>query len=200
MEHKNIPNDGLHEPKDIVFATAGQVYVADGAGSGNWSQPPIPGVQSALEGQVYVANGAGGGTWAYLPGGWAVYDDTGATFTANTTPTDLPIDGLGPDTNEGQIPQSAPGPLWSGTELNPVALGDVYYVELSFEVVAAPGATMLTLSFGGESTSYQAQPGLYKFTVPMFIAEGPASIEVSVDSGTADITARKVKVVQVYGA
>ena len=37
VEHSNIPNANLHEPKDVSTATAGQVYVADGAGSGAWT-------------------------------------------------------------------------------------------------------------------------------------------------------------------
>lgn len=36
-EHRDLTDtDGLHEPKGISSATAGQVYVADGAGGGTW--------------------------------------------------------------------------------------------------------------------------------------------------------------------
>jgi hypothetical protein len=37
IEHKDIPEAGLHEPKGASLATSGQVYVADGAGSGEWT-------------------------------------------------------------------------------------------------------------------------------------------------------------------
>ena len=37
IEHKDIPEDGLHEPKGVSVANSGQVYVANGAGSGNWT-------------------------------------------------------------------------------------------------------------------------------------------------------------------
>lgn len=36
IEHKDIAEAGLHEPKGVSLATTGQVYVADGLGSGNW--------------------------------------------------------------------------------------------------------------------------------------------------------------------
>lgn len=35
--HKNLTGTDLHEPKGADTATSGQIYVADGAGSGAWS-------------------------------------------------------------------------------------------------------------------------------------------------------------------
>lgn len=37
VEHKNIADAQRHEPKGASTATPGQVYVADGAGSGSWT-------------------------------------------------------------------------------------------------------------------------------------------------------------------
>lgn len=36
VQHKDIPDAQLHEPKGIVTATSKQIYLADGAGSGDW--------------------------------------------------------------------------------------------------------------------------------------------------------------------
>lgn len=36
IEHKNIPDAQLHEPKGILTATSKKLYFADGAGSGAW--------------------------------------------------------------------------------------------------------------------------------------------------------------------
>lgn len=36
VQHKDITDNNIHEPKGITTATADQVYVADGAGSGTW--------------------------------------------------------------------------------------------------------------------------------------------------------------------
>lgn len=38
-EHSALTGASLHEPKGVASATSGQVYVADGAGSGTWATP-----------------------------------------------------------------------------------------------------------------------------------------------------------------
>jgi hypothetical protein len=38
--HKDLTGVDLHEPKGVATATSGQVYVADGAGSGAWTTKP----------------------------------------------------------------------------------------------------------------------------------------------------------------
>jgi hypothetical protein len=40
IQHRDIPEDGLHEPKGVSGASSGEVYVADGAGSGSWVPAP----------------------------------------------------------------------------------------------------------------------------------------------------------------
>tara|TARA_R110000772_G_scaffold129472_2_gene237597 strand:- start:12603 stop:13220 length:618 start_codon:yes stop_codon:yes gene_type:complete len=37
IQHADIPNAGIHEPKGASGALVGQVYIADGAGSGVWT-------------------------------------------------------------------------------------------------------------------------------------------------------------------
>lgn len=38
LEHRNLTDPSLHEPKGAATAAAGTVYTSDGAGSGSWSQ------------------------------------------------------------------------------------------------------------------------------------------------------------------
>jgi hypothetical protein len=40
--HRNLTGANLHEPKGIAAATAGKVYISDGAGSGVWTLLDIP--------------------------------------------------------------------------------------------------------------------------------------------------------------
>lgn len=40
--HKDLTGANLHEPKGVTGATSGQVYVADGSGSGTWTTLDIP--------------------------------------------------------------------------------------------------------------------------------------------------------------
>src|SRR5690242_4018524 len=42
MEHRDITGLNNHEPKGIENADSGEVYVADGAGSGVWQDLDIP--------------------------------------------------------------------------------------------------------------------------------------------------------------
>lgn len=39
VQHSELTDPNIHEPKDITTAQDGQVYVADGANSGNWVFP-----------------------------------------------------------------------------------------------------------------------------------------------------------------
>ena len=41
IEHKELPDNLLHEPKGARTAVVGAVYVADGAGSGSFQKLPI---------------------------------------------------------------------------------------------------------------------------------------------------------------
>lgn len=41
IEHKDLPDNLLHEPKGASTATAGQVYVADGNASGSFQSLPL---------------------------------------------------------------------------------------------------------------------------------------------------------------
>lgn len=41
IQHKNIPDAQLHEPKGVASASANTVYLADGLGSGSWSSAPF---------------------------------------------------------------------------------------------------------------------------------------------------------------
>lgn len=67
--HRDLADSELHEPKGVAGASAGEVYVADGAGSGAWtdaaSLEPI-GIAGAGANEIYVADGAGSGTMTAL--------------------------------------------------------------------------------------------------------------------------------------
>lgn len=39
VEHKNLTGASLHEPKGVAAAGASTAYIADGAGSGAWTDP-----------------------------------------------------------------------------------------------------------------------------------------------------------------
>ena len=67
-EHSTLTGSSLHEPKGVAAASADQIYIADGSGSGDWR---------------------------YLPHGFFYYDDIG-TGTTISTPTAYTL--IGPAT------------------------------------------------------------------------------------------------------
>lgn len=48
VEHSQLPDDLLHEPKGASTAAAGTVYVADGAGSGSFTKLPTTSLDISL--------------------------------------------------------------------------------------------------------------------------------------------------------
>jgi hypothetical protein len=90
-EHNTITDPNIHEPKGVASASSGQVYVADGAGSGDWR---------------------------FIPHSALYYDNIG-TGTTITTPTSYTV--INPvttgDTNPHGFTHNGAGRLtYTGTE------------------------------------------------------------------------------------
>lgn len=64
QEHKNMPEDGLHEPKGVSTAAVNQVYVSNGSGSGSWKSPLLQGQATSDANSIPVSDGSGGVVWA----------------------------------------------------------------------------------------------------------------------------------------
>lgn len=77
VEHVNITDPEIHEPKGVAAASVGQVYVADGAASGSWRYIP--------HSQCYYSN-IGTGTTITTP---TSYTLIGPTTTGDANPRDF---------------------------------------------------------------------------------------------------------------
>jgi len=53
VQHNAITDPDIHEPKGIAAATAGKVYVSDGASSGEWKYAP-----GKAHAEIYITSGA----------------------------------------------------------------------------------------------------------------------------------------------
>lgn len=51
--HADLTGSDLHEPKGVSGATSGQVYVADGAGSGAWGSLPVANISGLNNANKY---------------------------------------------------------------------------------------------------------------------------------------------------
>lgn len=103
IEHKNIPDAELHEPKGVSTAQAGEVYVANGSGSGAWRDiskfkavevtsesdfpAPIGGVSTLEDGTIYTVRGAVNmaSTSLLVPTGSAVVIEGGSSLQDSLT-------------------------------------------------------------------------------------------------------------------
>lgn len=123
VQHSNLTDPNLHEPKGVSTATADQVYISNGSGSGNWRNVNrIPGT------------------------GWGQYSNsvyTGSTYlTINATGVIIPFD---TNTDVTQLPITLSGstsPLMDlATErLLFVSAGDMHSITLSYFINSTTGS------------------------------------------------------------
>ena len=96
LEHATLSDPNLHEPKGIATANSGKVYVADGAGSGDWSYP-----SGSRYGEIYINSGVTSQTLsaasAYSKlnptGEWTANGFSGVTLDASNGQFTLPTAG-----------------------------------------------------------------------------------------------------------
>ena len=55
--HSALADSELHEPKGVASASTGQVYVADGAGSGTWQALPVASISGLNNANRYYIRG-----------------------------------------------------------------------------------------------------------------------------------------------
>lgn len=76
IEHSAISDPYIHEPKGVAAASAGEVYIADGAGSGTWRGLALTDIDVAAPASASATGTAG--TIAY---------DTGYIYICTATDT-----------------------------------------------------------------------------------------------------------------
>jgi hypothetical protein len=189
VQHSSLTDPNLHEPKGISTASANQLYLANGSGSGTWTN----------------AN--------RFPGtGWGKYTNT--TYVGGTTLTILSTSAVllpfTTDDTVSQIPISLTGTTSSLMNLSTetlqfVAAGDLHSITLTFNVASSTSTNAIDLSIYGSSdgTTYGTLLGettvsLVKaanqvvtesslFPVTSNMVSHGARIYLRADAGTADI-------------
>lgn len=113
VEHKNITDPEIHEPKGAAAASSGSVYHTDGAGSGDWVRlgygcSTLTGdgtAQTSTSATFQAINAtnfsAGTTTWANNQTGYGMsFDTTGGYFTISDAGTYLVNYGVSFDSND----------------------------------------------------------------------------------------------------
>ena len=191
VQHNALTDPNLHEPKGIAAASDKQLYVSNGAGSGNWRHHPLG--------------------WGYYRDAYVTGGGVGQSIT--TTPSIWQIDGLGPKTNTTYLPPviRGSGDLWdvATNKLTPIGEGDTYDIRIDMVVDAKTGGTpgQLTMEMDISGTGvyatrttvfehfwdlsktapYRVSVGVPIFTIAPFPANG-AQFWLQVDSGSISIT------------
>lgn len=131
IQHNTLAGAEIHEPKGVATAVAGQQYIADGLGSGNWEHP----------------------------GGWAQYQDSRTTVgaPAQTIATGVRtpfVSNGGFLTEESYAPDDAVSSMWniSTNKMVPIKAFDTYDLRVSFTAENYSGANpfmTMDLDIGG---------------------------------------------------
>lgn len=93
IQHKNITEADLHEPKGVSLATSNTVYVANGTGSGTWKKPNPPSLagltSNGVAGQLVGVDGTGNFKLVSAPHGHIYFYNLGtpSTITYPSTAT-----------------------------------------------------------------------------------------------------------------
>ncbi len=156
VQHSNLTDPNLHEPKGVSTATADQVYISNGSGSGSWTNV------------------------SRLPGtGWGQYSNsvyTGSTYlTIDSTGVILPFD---TNTNVTQLPITLSGstsPLMDLTteRLLFVSANDMHSITLGFFIgteTGSAGYVDLSMYTSTDGTTYATLVG--ETTYPILKSTG----------------------------
>lgn len=99
IEHNTIGAGEIHEPKGIASATAGQTYIADGAGSGTWKLEQSYGEMVIIQnttGQVLTAASDAtlhtNSDYVQITTGWTAGETDGITYASSGLT--VPVTGL----------------------------------------------------------------------------------------------------------
>lgn len=213
IEHDSIADGERHEPKGIDGASANQVYVANGAGSGAWMDTAASTLAAASNKQIIVANGSGGSTAQNsVRMGWQDFNDTATASTPITLSSagtffNMTNNGLGANTN---LAYKIPGnrDIWN-TGINrfdftDLALGDTVLmrIDLEFTTNGTNHEIVARIRLAeGHASQYNLNmfrrnyksAGTYRETFLFWVYMGdsptrdnPAVIQVSSDTGTTN--------------
>ena len=138
-EHSVLTDPNIHEPKGISGAAANTVYVANGSGSGVWTNAPVSGWWDYNDGSGSIA----------LPAGvWTTLTNDGAG--ANTVNT-YALPGAGSVWNTGT----------NRFDLSNLSLGDTVDVRFQVSVTTASSNTAIDMRL------VMAQGTASEFTLPV---------------------------------
>jgi hypothetical protein len=131
IQHKTIPDTEVHEPKNISTATNGQIYVANGSGSGVWKK------LNEVDNFDYSVKAKNKFGWNDISD--SQYTSGSPLAITSGTRTLLPNNGLGSQSDTTRL-----GSLWQAGSSKFVIndLNAFYILRVNFKVTAAAAASV----------------------------------------------------------
>lgn len=183
VQHSSLTDPNIHEPKGISSASANQLYLSSGSGSGTWTN----------------AN--------RFPGtGWGKYTNTtyvGATGLAiSTTPILIPFT---TDDTVSQIPITLTGTTSSLMNLSTetlqfVTAGDLHSITFTAKVLTSTSTTHMDLSIYGSSDGTTYGTLLGETTVPLSKGVGQVITESALFPVTSNMVSHGARIYLVSNA
>jgi hypothetical protein len=178
VQHSSLTDPNLHEPKGVAAASANQLYLSNGSGSGTWTNVNrFPGTGwGKYTNTTYV------GTTALAVSTTEVL----LPFTTDDTVTQLPISYTG--TTSGLMN------LASET-LQFVSTGDLHAVTVTFKVYSVSGSpTFVNLILYGSSDGTTYSTLLGDKTVPLSKGAGQIIVETSLFPVTSNMVSHGARI------
>jgi len=177
VQHSSLTDPNLHEPKGISTASANQLYLANGSGSGTWTNA------------------------SRFPGtGWGKYTNTtyvgGTTLTVGTSSVLLPFT---TDDTISQIPISLTGTTSSLMNLSTetlqfIAAGDLHSLTITFNVASASSTTHMDITLYGSSDGTTYSTLLGETTVSLVKASNQVVTETALFPVTSNMVSHGARI------
>ena len=156
VQHNAITDPDIHEPKGISAATAGKVYVSDGASSGDWKYAP-----GKAHGEIYITSGATNHTLA-AASAYSKLNPSGE-WTASGNEDHLTV-----DATNGEIDLLYAGhyyiSFWMTFSTATIASGSKYYFKFALDGATSPRSVYVTKPTNGTDIITISATGLVSAT------------------------------------
>lgn len=156
VQHNAITDPDIHEPKGIAAATAGKVYVSDGASSGDWKYAP-----GKAHAEIYITSGATTHTLAAASAFTKV--NPSGEWTASGNEDHLTVDAA-----NGEIDLLYAGhyyiSFWMTFSTATIASGSQYKFKFAIDGVSSPRTVYVTKPTNGSDIIEISATGLLNAT------------------------------------
>ena len=165
VEHKNITDSNIHEPKGASTAAASRVYISDGAGSGSWSKvgaSVLEGIDTdgGIAARPVVSDGSDGFVFQDTPS----YGSMKILANATVLPLTAVVDTTFATPSQFSLVTGSPAPWVAGSEMQNITFSTnkltfekagVYNIMAYLNIGAFPSSTAkIALRYKLNNTTY----------------------------------------------